>query len=74
MTEKTTTVNDENGNPKDVTVPAAIDSQQFNDSVSYRNTNTYQPEAPASVSLTFTGNEVMTRGMERRSTAPTATP
>ena len=59
MAEKTTTVNDENGNPKEVTVPAAIASQQFNDSVSYRNTNTYQPAAPASVSLTFTGNEVM---------------
>ena len=59
MAEKTTTVNDENGNPKEVTVPAAIASQQFNDSVSYRNTNTYQPAAPASVSLSFTGNEVM---------------
>ena len=59
MAEKTTTVNDENGNPKEVTVPAAIASQQFNDSVSYRNTNTYQPAAPTNVSLTFTGNEVM---------------
>ena len=60
MAEKTTTVNDENGNPKEVTVPAAIASQQFNDPVSYRNTNPYQPEAPTNVSLTFTGNEVMT--------------
>ena len=60
MTEKTTTVNDENGNPKEVTVPAAIASQQFNDPVSYMNTNPYQPEAPTNVSLTFTGNEVMT--------------
>ena len=60
MAEKTTTVNDENGNPKEVTVPAAIASQQFNDPVSYMNTNPYQPEAPTNVSLTFTGNEVMT--------------
>ena len=59
MAEKTTTVNDENGNPKEVTVPAAIASQQFNDPVSYTNINPYQPAAPASVSLTFTGNEVM---------------
>ena len=59
MAEKTTTVNDENGNPKEVTVPAAIASQQFNDSVSYTNINPYQPAASASVSLTFTGNEVM---------------
>ena len=59
MAEKTTTVNDENGNPKEVTVPAAIASQQFNDPVSYMNTNPYQPEAPTNVSLTFTGNEVM---------------
>ena len=59
MTEKTTTVNDANGNPKVVTVPAAIASQQFSVPVSYTNTNTHQPEAPASVSLAFTGNEVM---------------
>ena len=59
MAEKTTTVNDENGNPKEVTVPAAIASQQFNNPVSYMNTNPYQPEAPTNVSLTFTGNEVM---------------
>ena len=59
MAEKTTTVNDGNGNPKEVTVPAAIASRQFNDLVSYTNINPYQPAAPASVSLTFTGNEVM---------------
>ena len=59
MAEKTTTVNDGNGNPKEVTVPAAIASRQFNDLVSYTNINPYQPAAPASVRLTFTGNEVM---------------
>ena len=59
MAEKTTTVNDENGNPKEVTVPAAIASQKLPEQVSYRNTNPYQPAAPASVRLTFTGNEVM---------------
>ena len=59
MAEKTTTVNDENGNPKEVTVPAAIASQQLPEQVSYTYINPYQPEAPASVSLTFTGNEVM---------------
>lgn len=59
MAEKTTTVNDGNGNPKEVTVPAAIASKQFNDLVSYTNINPYQPAAPASVRLTFTGNEVM---------------
>ena len=59
MAEKTTTVNDGNGNPKEVTVPAAIASQKLPEQVSYRNTNPYQPEAPASVRLAFTGNEVM---------------
>ena len=59
MAEKTTTVNDENGNPKEVTVPAAIASQQLPEQVSYTYINPYQPEAPASVSLSFTGNEVM---------------
>ena len=34
-----------------------IDSQQFNNRVSYTNTN--QPDAPTSVSLTLAGNEVM---------------
>ena len=59
MAEKTTTVNDENGNPKEVTVPAAIASQKLPEQVSYTYINPYQPEAPASVSLSFTGNEVM---------------
>ena len=36
---------------------AAIDSNQFNNKISY--TNTYQPNAPTGVTLTFTGNEVM---------------
>ena len=35
----------------------AIDSKVFDDTVTY--TNTKQPEAPGSVSLEFTGNEVM---------------
>ena len=59
MTEKTTTVNAEDGSTKDVTVLAAIDSQQFADKVSYTNNNLYQPKAPADATLTFTGNEVM---------------
>ena len=53
MAEKSFTLED--GTEK--TALAVIDSQQFTDSVSYTNTN--QPEAPASASLTFTGNEVM---------------
>ena len=36
---------------------AAIDSNQFNNKITY--TNTYQPNAPTGVTLTFTGNEVM---------------
>ena len=36
---------------------AAIDSNQFNNKISY--TNTYQPESPADVHLEVTGNEVM---------------
>ena len=36
---------------------AAIDSKQFNNKITY--TNTYQPNAPTDVTLTFTGNEVM---------------
>lgn len=59
MTEKTTTVNAEDGSAKDVTVLAAIDSQQFADKVTYTNNNPYQPNAPTGVTLTFTGNEVM---------------
>lgn len=59
MTEKTTTVNAEDGSTKDVTVLAAIDSQQFADKVTYTNNNPYQPSKPAGATLTFTGNEVM---------------
>ena len=59
MTEKTTEVSEEDGSTKNVTVLAAIDSQQFATPVSYTNNNPYQPSAPADVALTFTGNEVM---------------
>jgi len=57
MMEKTTTVEDEDGNPKEVTALAAIDSTQFSGTISYTNTN--QPEAPENVTLEATGNEVM---------------
>lgn len=56
MTEKTTTVADENGESENVTALMAIDSQTLG-TVSY--TNTQQPNAPANVTLTFVGNEVM---------------
>ena len=59
MTEKTTEVSEEDGSTKNVTVLAAIDSQQFATPVSYTNNNPYQPSKPASATLTFTGNEVM---------------
>ena len=59
MTEKTTEVSEEDGSTKNVTVLAAIDSQQFATPVSYTNNNPYQPNAPASATLAFTGNEVM---------------
>ena len=59
MTEKTTEVSEEDGSTKNVTVLAVIDSQQFATSVSYTNNNPYQPSAPASATLIFTGNEVM---------------
>ena len=59
MTEKTTEVSEEDGSTKNVTVLAAIDSQQFADKVTYTNNNPYPPSAPADVALTFTGNEVM---------------
>lgn len=59
MTEKTTSVSEENGSTKNVTVLAAIDSQQFADKVTYTNNNPYQPSKPAGATLTFTGNEVM---------------
>ena len=59
MTEKTTTVNAEDGSTKDVTVLAAIDSRQLADKVTYTNKNPYRPNAPDNATLTFTGNEVM---------------
>ena len=57
MTEKTTTVADENGESENVTALMAIDSWQSKDKVHYTNSN--QPAAPANVTLTFVGNEVM---------------
>ena len=57
MTEKTTTVADENGKSENVTALMAIDSQQFDDPITYTNNN--EPNAPADVSLEFVGNEVM---------------
>ena len=42
---------------------AAIDSNQFNNKITY--TNTYQPSAPTNVTLTFTGNEVMRAAWQR---------
>ena len=57
MTEKSVEVTDENGKIETVNALAAIDSWQSNTKVSYKNDN--QPAAPASVTLTFVGNEVM---------------
>lgn len=57
MTEKTTTVADENGESENVNALAAIDSWQSDTTVDYTNSN--QPAAPANVTLTFVGNEVM---------------
>ena len=56
MTEKTTTVADENGESENVTALMAIDSQTLG-TVSYINSN--EPAAPTDVTLTFVGNEVM---------------
>lgn len=56
MTEKSVEVT-ENGASKTVNALAAIDSWQSKDKVSYTNSN--QPAAPANVTLTFVGNEVM---------------
>ena len=53
MTEKT--FNMEDGTKK--TALVGIGSKQFSDKVAYTNTN--EPSAPADVTLTFTGNEVM---------------
>ena len=61
MTEKTTTVADENGKSENVTALMAIDSQTLG-TVSY--TNTQQPNAPTDVTLTFVGNEVMRAAWE----------
>ena len=57
MTEKTTTVADENGESENVAALMAIDSWQSKDKVHYTNSN--QPDAPQNVTLTFVGNEVM---------------
>ena len=57
MTEKTTTVADENGESENVTALMAIDSWQSGTTVDYTNSN--QPAAPANVTLEFVGNEVM---------------
>ena len=57
MTEKTTTVADENGESENVTALMAIDSQQFGQTITYTNTN--EPAAPAWAKLEFVGNEVM---------------
>ena len=56
MTEKSVEVT-ENGASKTVNALAAIDSWQFDTTVDYTNSN--QPAAPANVTLTFVGNEVM---------------
>ena len=56
MTEKTTTVADENGESENVTALMAIDSQALG-TVSYTNSN--EPAAPVWAKLDFVGNEVM---------------
>ncbi len=56
MTEKTTTVTDENGKSENVTALMAIDSQTLG-TVSYTNSN--EPAAPVWAKLDFVGNEVM---------------
>lgn len=56
MTEKSVEVT-ENGASKTVNALAAIDSWQSDTTVEYTNSN--QPAAPANVTLTFVGNEVM---------------
>ena len=53
MTEKEFTFEDGSAE----TALMAIDSQQFDDPITYANTN--EPDAPGSVSLEFAGNEVM---------------
>ena len=56
MTKKSVEVT-ENGASKTVNALAAIDSWQSDTTVDYTNSN--QPAAPANVTLTFVGNEVM---------------
>ena len=56
LTEKSVEVT-ENGASKTVNALAAIDSWQSDTTVDYTNSN--QPAAPANVTLTFVGNEVM---------------
>ena len=56
MTEKTTTVADENGESENVTALMAIDSQTLG-TVLYTNSN--EPAAPVWAKLDFVGNEVM---------------
>lgn len=56
MTEKSVEFT-ENGASKTVNALAAIDSWQSDTTVDYTNSN--QPAAPANVTLTFVGNEVM---------------
>ena len=62
MTEKTTTVADENGESENVAALMAIDSWKSKDKVHYTNSN--QPDAPQNVTLTFVGNEVMRAAWE----------
>ena len=57
MTEKTTTVADENGESENVAALMAIDSWQSKDKVHYTNSN--QPAAPQNVTQTFVDNELM---------------
>lgn len=57
MMEKQVTTTDEEGKTKEVFGLASIDRQQFDNTVSYTNTN--QPAAPTNVELEATGNEVM---------------
>ena len=66
MTEKSVEVT-ENGASKTVNALAAIDSWQFDTTVDYTNSN--QPAAPANVTLTFVGNEVMRAAWEEVSNA-----
>ena len=59
MMEKTA---DLDGDGVDETALAAIDNQQFDEQISYRNSN--QPGTPHNVTLELAGNEVMSAGWE----------